>query len=313
MNRTFPALAPFLLALFLLGCQEPAPTPTARVATIPPTSVSPTPMAALPTAVPIPTFAPTEIPRVAAQSAMPTPLPVPTAAPTLSPASTLTPTFTLTTEPTEKPAPLTPVPAPIPTATAAPEPTPTATLLPSPTATAIPTATPVAATTPTVAPAPRATVRPTLAPTHTPAVHEPNIPVMDRDLEYRWVVELPDDWIEIKEDWRPQGERLYGSSATSAQLLISSQHLPEDYSLDQFAQLVEDNLSNDGGVRVISANPVTLDGRPAHRIHYRLRLSPDHCHLEVTEIVTMAHILPGLSGGFRLKALVCRGDTASLT
>ena len=126
MNRTLLALAPFLLALLLLGCQEQASAPTARVATVAPTSVSPTPEPAVPTAVPIPTFAPTEIPRVAptlSLVAMPTPeptgAPVSATAPTPSPVAASVPTLNATATPTAVP---TDTPSPTPSPTPAPTP-----------------------------------------------------------------------------------------------------------------------------------------------------------------------------------------------
>lgn len=299
-----------LLSFTLVACTEPTPTFDVPVPKTPRAQTPP-----LPTATP-------RVVRV----------PFPTFTPTLPPTSTRAPTSTQATAPTVKPVPPTPVPTLVPTATAAPQPTPTptpvptlvptATVAPQPTPTPTPTPTPVPTLFPTATaapeptpsatllPSPTATAIPTLPPNPTPAVHEPNIPVMEREMEYRWVVELPDDWMEMVEDWRPVNERLYGSSITSAQMFVTFQHMPEDYSLDQFAQLVEENLRNDGEVRAISVNPVTLDGRPAHRIQYRIQSSPEHCLLEVEEFVTIADTLPGPSGGFRLKTHACRWDTA---
>ena len=130
MNRTYLAPSLFLLALFLLACQESEPAPTARVATIPPTSVSPTPVAATQTAVPVPTFAPTEIPRVAPTLSV---VPTPITEPSVAPASRIAPT-----------------PSPAPTSL----PTPTATATP----TAVPTVTPSA--TPSLTPAPTPALEP---------------------------------------------------------------------------------------------------------------------------------------------------------
>ena len=145
---------PFDWPEWLLGAEEPLPTPK-------PTA----------TPTPTPTAKPTALPTL-------TPSPTPTSTPT--PKSTAMPTATPTAKPTATPTP-TVKPTALPTLT--PSPTPTST--PTPKSTAMPTATPTAK--PTATPTP--TVKPTSTPTATVSEYDYSIRYEDE----KAVVTVPQD------------------------------------------------------------------------------------------------------------------------
>ena len=147
--------------------------------------------------------------------------PTPTADP--ESATPLHPTTVGTREP-EAP----PTSEPTPTPTHSPSPTPTT--LPS--ATAIPTATPV----PTPTPGPTATPSPTPVPV--PPVGGVDNSITQRDEEYHFVIELPDNWSE-------ECTGRYASESPWGRLLITSQYLASGFTLNQFSQLVLHNPEQD--------------------------------------------------------------------
>ncbi len=282
----------------------------------------------------VPPAAATEAP------AQPTDASAPTPEPAVSPTAILTPTVTMMAVPTNPPAlqqspmptatststptptvELTHTPMPIPTAT--PEPTPTATLMPTPmpsatlTPTPVPTETPEPTTTamppPTVTPAPTSipepTAAPTPTPTPTPASGEQGTTVLKREMEYTYTIELPDNWNEERES-------RYSSGSTSAQLTISTQLLPNGYTVDQFSQFARDDLQKDWWpnaslFEITSVEEGLTDNQPTRRIRYRVQESQQYCVLDVQESVVVAQLLPGNPQGFRIIAWMCEHDVAT--
>ena len=249
---------------------------------------------------------PTSVPREIAEEVTPAPLPA-----TATPAATIepTPTPTATLLPTAD-ATAAPVPTLIPTMI--PEPTPQPTETPVPEGTPEPSPTPTATATPEPSPTPTATATPepsrTPTVTPTPAATPAHSPVLMRELEYDYTIELPDDWSQYS-DGR------YSSSSTSAQLTISSQALPDGYSVDQFSQLVQDDLEKDWWTtaslfEVTSVEEGLTDNQPAMSIRYRVRESPEYCVLDVEELVVVSRILQGYPHGFRVRAWMCEHDVA---
>lgn len=117
------------MALLIVGCVQPAPSPT-------------------PTTAPVVTPAPVETPAPTATTA---PTPVPTPRPTPSPAPTPRPTPQPTPTPEPTPA---PTPEPTPAPTRAPTPSPTATPAPAPSPSPTPAASPAASPAPAPSPVP---------------------------------------------------------------------------------------------------------------------------------------------------------------
>ena len=263
----------------------------------------PTPEPVQPTAVPTPTAtmraAPTNTPALQ-QSPTPTATPTPTPRPTVEPTHTPTPIPTATPEPTPTATPmLTSMPSPTlaPTPESAEPPEPTATATPLPTATSAPT------------PTPPPTAAPTMTPAPTPASGEQDTTVLKREMEYTYTIELPDNW-------RQEGEGRYSSASTSAQFTISTQLLPNGYTVDQFSQFVQDDLQEEWWpsaslFEVTAIEEVEADNQPARRIRYRVQEAPQYCVVDVEELVLVSQILAGYPQGFRLRAWMCEHDVAS--
>ena len=201
-----------------------------------------------------------------------------------------------TSEPVAIPTPITvsatPASTPVPTGMPEPTPGPSATPTPDPTATSAPTATPEPAPTP--------------SPTPPPTVERRQSPVLQREREYGYTIELPDNWTQ-------GGEGIYGSATPWAQLTISSQMLPVGYTVDQFTQLVQGGLEKDWWqaaslFEVTGVDQLKSASHPAKRIRYRVQESPGCCVLDVAELVMVAQILLGYPHGFRARTWMCERE-----
>ena len=195
------------------------------------------------------------------------------------------------------------MPTPMPSPTLTPTPVPTET--PEPTATAMPPPTATPAPTPT----PEPTAAPTPTPTPTPASGEQDTPVLQREMEYSYTIELPDNW-------KQEGEGRYSSDSPWAWLTISSQILPDGNTVDQFSQFVQDDLQRDWWpnaslFEITSTEEDLTDNQPTRRIRYRVQESPEYCIVDVEELVVVAQVLPGNPHGFRVRAWMCEHDTAT--
>ena len=150
---------------------------------------------------------------------------------------------------------------------------------------------------------------PSPTPVPAPATGGLDKTVTRRDLEYGHAVELPDSW-------RQEGTGRYASASPWGRLEISSQHLASGYTLDQFAQLVLDDLRQDWWPKaslfeITSVENVLTGDQPAKRIRYRVQEAPRNCALDVDELVTVSRVLPGIPQGFRAKAYMCEQDVAA--
>ena len=119
--------------------------------------------------------------------------------------------------------------------------------------------------------------------------------------------------IDLLEGWSQEGMGIYSGRAPAGSLAITSQYLPQGYTLEQFAQLVLYDIRSDwwpaaSFFKIISVEETMADGQPAVRIRYRVQQSPEFCVVEVTELVTVSHLLPGSHQGFRAMAWVCQHD-----
>ena len=143
----------------------------------------------------------------------------------------------------------------------------------------------------------------------TPPIGGVDKSITKRDKEYDYVIELPDNWTE---EWPGR----YGSASPWGRLLISSQHLPGGYTLDQFTQLVlhnpqKDWWSNPPLFKITSVKDVLQDGQPAKRVRYRVQEAPQYCVLDVEELIMVSQILPGNPQGFRIRTWMCEHDTTA--
>ena len=247
---------------------------------------------------------PTPVPDEPGISAEPSPTLQPTASAAPTPPDALPPEPTSTVELEPEPTlSTTPAETGEPEATPTPEPTPTPTQAPSPTPTTVPTPTPI----PTVTPVPT----PTSIPTPVPAPPTGGIDksVGKRDKEYHYVIEFPDNW---SEEWPGR----YASESPWGRLNISSQYLPGEYRVDQFAQLVlydlrQDWWSNPSLFKITSVEDILQDGQSAKRVRYRVQEAPQYCVLNVEELVVVSQALPGNPQGFRVRAWMCEHDVAA--
>ena len=144
------------------------------------------------------------------------------------------------------------------------------------------------------------------SPTSTATQTSPATSVLKRELEYRYTIDLPDNWSQ-------EGEGRYSSASTSARLTISSQFLPTGYTGDQFTQLVQDDLHRDwwpdaSMFKITSVAQEDVDGQLTARIRYRVQESPDFCALDVEELVIVSQVLQRNPHGFRVKAWMCEHD-----
>ena len=162
-------------------------------------------------------------------------------------------------------------------------------------------------------PAPTFTPEPIAAlpstPTPTQASGEQDTTVLQREMEYTYTIELPDNW-------NQEGEGRYSSDSPWAWLTISSQILPDGNTVDQFSQFVQDDLQKDWWpnaslFEITSIEEDLTDNQPTRRIRYRVQESPEYCIVDVEELVVVAQILPGNPHGFRVKAWMCEDDTAN--
>ena len=162
----------------------------------------------------------------------------------------------------------------------------------------------------TATPVPAATATPeapqTSPPTPVPEIDEREILVLERDLEYGYTIELPENWSE-------EGGGAYSSDSPWARLTISSQILPDGYTVEQFTRLVQDDLTKDWWptaslFEINSVEEELTDSQPSRRIQYRMQEAPQYCVLDVEELVVVSQVLPGNPQGFRIKEWLCEHD-----
>ena len=200
--------------------------------------------------------------------------------------------------------PIDPTPAPLPTPT--PNPQPTAT--PAPTATPMPTATPR----PTPTPRPTATPEPTPTPTPVPTFGPFNITTADtvvqRDLEYGYRLDVPDDWAGVR-------RAKYDSPSPSLRIRVIPQVLPRGYDLQQFSQSIQANLPKSWWFEditlfeIVAVDQQVTDDQLSLRIHYRIR-EEDYCVLDVVDLILISTTMTGQPEGLRLRARMCEGNLA---
>ena len=129
---------------------------------------------------------------------------------------------------------------------------------------------------------------------------------------YDYTVELPDDWVQEREGG-------YSSPSPRLQLEITSQRFPTGYNVEQFRQLMQDNLREDWEawwftpslLEITSVAEEITDKQLAIRIQYRVQESPQYCVLDVEEIVLVTQLLPREPQVFRIRAWTCEGSVAS--
>lgn len=126
---------------------------------------------------------------------------------------------------------------------------------------------------------------------------------------YDYTVELPDDWVQ-------EYEGGYSSPSPQLQLEIRSQRFPVGHSIEQYVQLVQDNLRQDWWfipslLEITSVAEEITDKQLAIRIQYRVQESLRYCVLDVEEIVLVTQLLPREPQVFRIRAWTCEGSVAS--
>ena len=127
-----------------------------------------------------------------------------------------------------------------------------------------------------------------------------------RQLEYGYTIELPDGWVQERED-------AFSKASPWSGLVISSQILPSEYNAEQYSLLLQEDLRS-GWWRSASLLEFTsveagLNGDHQTRlIRYRVQVSPEHCVVNVAELIAVAQILSGNPHGFRVRAWMCERD-----
>ena len=217
--------------------------------------------------------------------------PTPTSRPI--PMATATPTPTPTSTP-----PHTPTSRPTPMATATPTPTPTS--RPTPMATATPTPMPTSTPTPRPisTPTPTATATPTPTPTPTP------YPIVTRDQEYGYTIDIPDGWVE---------QEGYARSVPGGELFIRELDLAAGTTLDQFAESARDNVRHEWWPSASLFEITSFEKRRAgdqdsYFMEYRVREDPRYCVVDVLELLVLGSYLPGPAKGFRVRHQACDGE-----
>ena len=185
---------------------------------------------------------------------------------------------------------------PVPLVTATPRPAAEVTPQPTRVKTTEAVATPV--------PSPTITAKPTAVPI--PSTGERDRVVTTRDMEYDYAIQLLDGWSRVEKG-------LYSGRAPAGSLSITSQYLPRGYTLEQFTRMALFDLRRDwwpaaSHFEIITVEETMADDQPAVRIRYRVQQSPDYCVIDVAELVTVSHLLPGNPHGFRAMAWICQHD-----
>ncbi len=133
--------------------------------------------------------------------------------------------------------------------------------------------------------------------------------VLKQKLEYDYTIELPEGWIREKEG-------KYTSDSPWSQFRVWSQRLPVGYNVDQFIEMVQDNLQEDWEdwwftpslFEVNSVEDETTEGQRTIRFRNRVQETPPYCVLDVEEIVMVSQLLPEYSQVFRIRAFMCESD-----
>ena len=98
-------------------------------------------------------------------------------------------------------------------------------------------------------------------------------------------------------------------------LHILSRDLEEDYTLQQFAESVRDNLRGDWWssaslFQITRFEKERGDGQEFYSLTYRVQEAPRYCALDVEERLVLASSLPGGNRGFRVRGFSCREDAS---
>ena len=134
----------------------------------------------------------------------------------------------------------------------------------------------------------------------------------NREVDYDYTIELPDDWEE-------KGEGRYSSlSPRRVHIEITSRRFPFGRDIDQYVQQVQDNLRKDWEdwwfttslFETTSVDKEITDEQTTTRFQYRVQESSDYCVLDVIDIVLVSRIVPRDPQLFRIRAWLCEGNLA---
>ena len=132
----------------------------------------------------------------------------------------------------------------------------------------------------------------------------PRYSIVNRDHEYGYAIDLPDDWVE---------EEGYIASAPGGEMFIRDIDLPAGTTLQQYAESVRDNLRHDwwpsaSMFEITSFGKRTSGGRELYSVEYRVQEDPMYCALDVIEVIGVGTSLPGLRQGFRVRHQLCEEE-----
>ena len=130
-----------------------------------------------------------------------------------------------------------------------------------------------------------------------------------REVEYDYIIELPDDWIQ-------KGENRYSSPSPRVSIIITSHRFGGD--IDQYIQQVQDNLKEDWEdwwfttslFETTSVDREITDEQTTIRMRYRVQ-EAEYCVLDVVDVVLVSQIVPGDPQVFRIRAWMCERNVAS--
>ena len=132
-----------------------------------------------------------------------------------------------------------------------------------------------------------------------------------REVEYDYIIELPDDWIQ-------KGEDRYSSPSPRVWINITSHRFGGD--IDQYIQQVQDDLKEDWEdwwfttslFETTSVDREITDEQTTIRMRYRVR-EAEYCVLDVVDVdvVLVSQIVPGDPQVFRIRAWMCEQNVAS--
>ncbi len=130
-----------------------------------------------------------------------------------------------------------------------------------------------------------------------------------REVEYDYIIELPDDWIQ-------KGEDRYSSPSPRVSIIITSHRFRGD--IDQYIQQVQDNLKEDWEdwwfttslFETTSVDREITDEQTTIRMRYRVQ-EAEYCVLDVVDVVLVSQIVPGDPQVFRIRAWMCERHVAS--